>query len=109
MSYPHFILVLVSCWSVTYLFADAAITEPIRRRVLFRREGDVDIVRNELLGELFSCYFCLGTWVSLALFCIYGPFDRWLPLRVLAGATFAYGFNVILERIENHAGSGNDD
>jgi hypothetical protein len=100
VSLSDFTLVLVACWAGTYLLADAKILSTPRRWLLFKHHDGLDVERSETLTDLFSCYFCVGVWVSLGLFCLYGPFDRWLPLRTLAGATFAFAFNVVLERVE---------
>lgn len=37
---------------------------------------------NEKFGELLSCGYCLGHWISFALVAIYRPrlFDFWMPL-----------------------------
>lgn len=39
-------------------------------------------VRNSFLGELFSCGYCFGHWIALALVAIYRPrlFTAWRPL-----------------------------
>lgn len=38
--------------------------------------------RNQLLGKLASCAYCLGHWISFALVAIYHPrlFEAWWPL-----------------------------
>jgi len=38
--------------------------------------------RNQWLGELFSCAYCLGHWIALGLVAVYRArlFHAWLPL-----------------------------
>src|SRR4249920_2934874 len=59
--------------SISFGVTEAKLTLPLREWM--KR-------KNKLLGELFSCGYCFGHWVSLALIGIYRPeaLDVWRPL-----------------------------
>ena len=56
--------------SISFTLSESKLFLPLRERVK---------QRIPLLGELFSCGYCLGHWVSYGLVAVYRPrlFDSW--------------------------------
>jgi hypothetical protein len=59
--------------------ATASISFTICETKMFKSFREWIKARNSFLGELFSCGYCLGYWVSFALVAIYRPriFEFW--------------------------------
>lgn len=59
--------------SISFTLAETKLFKPLRDRVN---------AKNSLLGELFSCGYCLGHWVALILASItrFRLFGTWWPL-----------------------------
>ncbi len=81
---------LLACYGVTFLLVDASILETPRRWLLNRVPG---------MQSLFTCYFCTGFWVSLAL-----RYARWgldaLLYWAFAGAAVTYLLDVTSRTVE---------
>jgi hypothetical protein len=70
--------------SISFTVAEAKIFRPFREWLLSK---------NQFLGSLFSCGYCLGHWVAFILVTIYQPrmFQAWWLLDYfLTGLTIAW-------------------
>lgn len=90
MSTPELIVWLLACYGLTFLLCGAKLTAAPRRL----------LSRLAFFANLLSCYFCTGFWVSLALAYWVLQTPAWAVLHGFAGATFCYGLDVLLRRLE---------
>lgn len=82
---------LLGCYGIVFLICDAHILTKPRRWVC---------TRSAWLSTFFSCYFCVGFWVGLATSWHTVGFDMWWGLHGFGSASFAYGLNAVILRLE---------
>lgn len=95
----NWFLFFTSVWAITYVCVDADITEPIRKRLLYKGKYR-NIVRSNLLFRFFDCYFCFGTWIALGLYHLFFPWNHYAPFVVLAGGAVSRFLNAALLFLE---------
>lgn len=95
MTWFSLVVDAVAVYRLTRLISADAILEPIRSRIMFKRNGD----QREWWSELLGCRWCVGIWVGFAVMAA-----RWLapdawrwPAYALAVATAA----PLLARLED--------
>jgi len=69
--------------TVLYLsFVSASVSFTITEAKLFKPLREYLKEKNNFLGDLFCCGYCLGHWVSFLLVAVYKPllFTAWWPL-----------------------------
>ncbi len=66
----------------------ASVAFTISETAIFRGTRQWLHAKNEWLGKLASCGYCLGHWIAFALVAIYRPrvFEGWRPLDFLLTA-----------------------
>lgn len=95
MTWFTFVIDAIATYRLARLVSADTITEPIRSRIMFKKNGDP----REWWAELLGCRWCVGVWVGFAVMAarfLVPEVWRW-PAYALAVATSA----PLLARLED--------
>src|SRR5690606_25909625 len=106
----EFVLIALATFRLTRLIVFDKITEFVRKPFIeeveeINEHGEIEFYietkgngLSKWIGELLSCHWCRGMWVSifLILFYLYFPFYAQIPILILAVAAVAAIIELII-------------